>query len=103
MSDKPLNPWHPIKDPVLLKTLGKFAEELGECSAATARCIIQGVDEVEPTTGKPNRQWLEEEIADVLAGVELTITRLGMDRQRIADRANRKAKQLASWHAMGAE
>lgn len=50
------NPWHPISDPVDLKHLGKLSEELGECSAAVARCIIQGIDECEPVTGKINRQ-----------------------------------------------
>ena len=46
------NPWHPITDKVDLKYLGKLGEELNECGSAVSRCIIQGVDEREPVTGK---------------------------------------------------
>lgn len=95
-----MNPWNPITDPVDLKHLGKFAEELGECGAAVARCIIQGLDEAEPTTGKINREWLSDEIADVLAGVYLTIERFGLDELGIRKRATRKIMGLREWHAM---
>jgi hypothetical protein len=42
------NPWIPIQNPLDLKHLGKLIEELNEAGSATARCIIQGIDEVEP-------------------------------------------------------
>jgi len=96
----PLNPWVPMSDALALKHLGKFGEELGECSAAVSRCIIQGVDEAEPVTGKPNRQWLSEEVADLLANAELVIDHFGLDREFIAARANRKMVHLSAWHAM---
>lgn len=70
-----MDPWHPINVAIDLKHLGKLAEELNECGSATARCIIQGMDGCEPESGKPNRQWLQEEIADVLANVELVARR----------------------------
>lgn len=95
-----LNPWHPITDSVDLKHLSKFCEELGECTAATARCIAQGIDEVEPVTGKPNRKWLEDEIADVLANAQLVMDRFRLDKFRIMDRSERKVKLLQSWHKM---
>lgn len=38
-----LSPWHPMTDPVDLKHMGKFLEELGECSAAAARCVVDQV------------------------------------------------------------
>lgn len=91
-------PWHPIKDPIQLKTLGKLVEELGECSSAVARCIIQGVDEVEPVTGKPNREWLLEEIADVLANIELVVDLYKLDARTIAGRKVRKMINLEQWH-----
>lgn len=59
------SPWRAEPDPVKLAILGKFAEELGELTAAVARCIIQGVDGVHPVTGKPNIDWLFEEMVDV--------------------------------------
>lgn len=95
-----LNPWHPMTDSVDLKHLGKLAEELGECSAAVSRCLIQGIAECEPTTGKPNREWLEDEMADVAANMELVAARFGLDAERIAERAQRKAAQLRTWHEM---
>lgn len=94
------NPWHPIKDPVDLKTLGKFLEELNECGSAVARCIIQGVNECEPVTGKINKEWLEDEIADVIAGIHLTIARFGLDTIRMYQRTMRKEKHLKQWHDM---
>lgn len=94
------NPWLPMRDPIALKHLGKLAEELAEAGAATARCIIQGIDEREPVTGKPNREWLEDEIADVLANAQLVMDHFGLDMQRIHARAERKKVHLRAWHAM---
>ena len=97
-----MNPWHPMTDPVDLKVIGKFLEELGEATAAAAaaRCQIQGIDECEPVTGKPNREWLEDELADVMAGTELAIERFNLDRVAIRERAERKKDQLRTWHRM---
>jgi len=95
-----MNPWNPITDPRTLRILGKLGEELGECSAATSRCIIQGLDECEPTTGKVNRRWLEEEIADVKANLIFAIAELGLDELHINRRADRKLANLVEWHGM---
>lgn len=94
------NPWHPITDAVDLKHLGKFGEELGECGAAVARCIIQGLDECEPVTGKINRDWLLDEVADVRANSELVIERFALDEARIAARVEKKKLHLRQWHAL---
>lgn len=100
MADKPMNPWKPVTDPLDLKVLGKLSEELNECGAAVARCIIQGIDEDEPTTGKPNREWLEEEIADVYANLYLVSSRFKLDGQFIAGRVQEKIARLRTWHDM---
>lgn len=92
------NPWHPMKDPVDLKHMGKFTEELGECTAAVSRCIIQGIDEQEPITLKPNKEWLEDEIADVLANINLVARRFNLDRERIKARVAKKEQHLTMWH-----
>ncbi len=92
------NPWHPISNPVDLKHLGKLAEEANELGAAIARCIIQGVDECEPVTGKMNRLWLEEEIADVMANIDLVVQRFRLNRSTLADRRARKMAHLIKWH-----
>jgi hypothetical protein len=95
-----LNPWHPITNSKDLKHLGKLGEELGECGAAVSRCIIQGLDGAEPVTGKINREWLEDEIADVIANTTLVVGRFDLDDKRIAARAAAKIVQLRTWHAM---
>ncbi len=95
-----MNPWHPMTDPVDLKHLGKLGEELNECGAAVSRCIIQGIDEAEPVTGKINRQWLEEEIADVYANLLLVEQRFGLDTSAMSARTARKVDGLREWHAL---
>ena len=60
-------PWVAISDTKHLKILGKFGEELAELQKAVMRCIIQGINEIDPESGKTNRQALEEELADVSA------------------------------------
>lgn len=97
---KDASPWHPITKPVDLKHLGKLSEELGEAQAAVSRCIIQGVDEEEPITGKLNRHWLEDELADVVANINLVALHFGLDEERMNKRAARKAVQLKQWHDM---
>jgi NTP pyrophosphatase (non-canonical NTP hydrolase) len=92
------NPWHPMTDPVAVKVLGKLGEEAGELSSAICRCIIQGIAELHPYSGKSNTEWLEEEIADVLAGIELTCDQFGLDETKIAERMQAKKIKLAVWH-----
>jgi hypothetical protein len=89
-------PWRPITNPVDLKHLGKLSEELNECGAAVSRCIIQGMNECEPVTGKENFKWLEDEIADVIANIELVEERFGLYRQ--VNRINKKKHHLKAWH-----
>lgn len=94
------SPWHPIKDAVDLKHLGKLSEELGEAQAAVSRCIIQGVDGEEPVTGKLNREWLENELADVLANINLVALRFNLNEDRMNRRAAKKMVHLKQWHDM---
>lgn len=89
--------WQPMQDKGDLAALGKLVEELCECGAAIARCVIQGIDESEPTTAKINRAWLEDEIADVQAMIELNIRRFNLDRDRMAVRRTRKYVFKDTW------
>lgn len=95
-----LNPWQPETDSLSLAILGKLAEELGEGSAAVARCIIQGIDEREPVTGKLNREWLEDELADIEAQIAVAKARFLLDGDRMAQRTARKVEHVRSWHKM---
>lgn len=95
-----LNPWTPMSKPIDVKHLGKLAEELGEASSAVARCLIQGIEESEPVTHKPNRQWLEDELADVIANIDLVAAHFSLDTYRMNERAERKKEHLHRWHLM---
>ena len=94
------NPWHPMTDPVDVKNLGKLSEEAAELAQVASRCLIQGIDECHPTTGVPNREWLENEIADVRAGMRLAVQRFGLNSKRIEERVQAKKMQLKIWHDM---
>ena len=94
------NPWNPITKPIDLKHLGKLLEELGEATSAASRCLIQGIYEREPVTGKVNKEWLEDELADVMANVELVMDHFDLDKWRMLARLQKKKKHLAEWHGM---
>lgn len=93
-----LNPWVPMGEPIDLKHMGKLLEELGELTSAASRCLIQGIGAAEPVTKKPNREWLEEELADVSANMRLVIEHFGLDLNKMSDRAAYKYKRLKWWH-----
>lgn len=94
-----INVWQPITDKVAIAYLGKLGEELTEGGTAIFRCIIQGVQGSEPTTGKVNQQWLEEEIADVLAMLDHVIPYFELDEERISLRRKRKYGYKSLWFA----
>lgn len=93
-----VNPWQPERSPIRLAVLGKLGEELAENGAAVARCVIQGLEEREPDTGRQNFEWLEDEIADVMAAQSLAIDRLGLNSDRINARVDKKIAHLRQWH-----
>lgn len=93
-------PWHPMNDPVDLKHMGKLIEECGELAAIAARCMIQGVDGSDPDSGKPNRQALMEEIADVIANIKLCSKRFDIYQEHVEERVENKMRRLAAWHRM---
>jgi NTP pyrophosphatase (non-canonical NTP hydrolase) len=92
------SPWIPMSDPLDIKHIGKLGEETGELSTVIFRCLIQQMDQTNPDDGKINKQWLEEEIADVLANIGLCKKHfnLNIDPERI----KRKKQMLKTWHGM---
>lgn len=94
------NPWHPMDNPIDVKHLGKLCEELGEAQSAASRCLIQGINEREPSTNKLNKKWIEDEFADVLANLKLCIKHFKLDRTRMNIRIKKKTKHLISWYKM---
>ena len=91
------SPWNPETSQHRLAVLGKLAEEGSEVATAATRCIIQGIDEREPVTGKLNREWLEDEIADILAQCSLAACGLDLDVARIEARMATKIEYTGSW------
>lgn len=92
--------WVPTTDLMMLRRMGKLSEELGELSAVAARCIIQGIDEVDPGTNLPNRVRLTDEIADVYAQLDVTVRAIGLDFRVITERRERKTGYMQQWEAM---
>lgn len=89
--------WQPTTDPVQVAMLGKLVEELGECAAVVSRCLVQGIEETAPVTGKPNRQWLEDEIADVMSMFDRVMVHFTLDPKRICERRMAKYDFTSKW------
>lgn len=94
------SPWQPMTDAVDIAHLGKLGEECGELVGIIFRCLIQGIDEVEPTTKKVNRKALQDEIADVLAMSDMAIARFQLDNLEIEQRIDRKKAMKREWHEL---
>jgi hypothetical protein len=92
--------WNTMQDERDRRVIGKLLEELTELGTAASRCLIQGIDECEPSTGKPNKEWLEDEIADVRAMTLLTMQHFKLNGDRIRDRALVKFYHKRKWVAM---
>lgn len=93
-----ISPWRPEQDLIRLATLGKLAEELAEASQRVARCIIHGIDEIDPDTGRSNRAELERELADVKACIMVAQDTLPL--QLSLDRRITKREGFERWHRM---
>lgn len=96
----PLSPWQPETNKIKLAVLGKLSEELGELTAIVSRCIIQGIDEDDPITGIINRVYLEDELADVLAGIFIVMKHFDLDDQAIMVRRAEKVELKLEWHKL---
>lgn len=92
--------WVPTTDLMELRRFGKSLEELCELGAVMARCIIQGIDEVDPASGKVNRQRLEEETADVYAQLAENMDRFGLDAQTMGLREIKKRGYMQEWEKL---
>lgn len=95
-----LSKWTPTTDLVTLRRMGKLTEELGELQSVAARVVIQGIDEVDPGTGKVNRQRLLDELADVQAQIGCTLLAFDLDQDYLARRVAEKVRQMNEWEAM---
>jgi hypothetical protein len=89
--------WQPITDKADLAVLGKLGEELCEAGSAVFRCIIQGIYEAEPRTGVINKNWLENEIADVEAMIMHAKRHFTLSTLRMQNRTIDKYEYKRPW------
>lgn len=95
-----MNKWELAEDPTLRRRMGKTGEELAELAAVVNRIQIQGLDAVDPGSGKTNRQRLQEEMADVYAQLDTNLAVLGLDGPAISDRVMEKQRQMHEWESL---
>lgn len=96
-----MNRWVPDDNPHQARRLGKTAEEVCELGSVLARISIQGIDAIDPSSGKTNRQRLLDETADVIAQCDCNMWSLFSDDERkyVHERALEKRRQMAEWEA----
>lgn len=92
--------WHVEENKYRLRRLGKALEENNELGAVLARCIIQGVDEIDPSSGKTNRQRMQEEVADVYAQLRLLVSEFNLDGRAIYERIEDKLDSMNKWEEL---
>lgn len=94
-----MNPWDAKLTPHERRRLGKTLEELGELTAVIARIGIQGIDAVDPSSGKTNRQRFIEETADVIAQIRCNVAPFDLPTDVIDQRVRLKESQMDQWEA----
>lgn len=96
--EETISPWLPEQDRIRLAVLGKLIEECNELAGRAARCIIQGLHEADPATGRTNAEELEREMADVTACIDIAEQELGV--RFSVTRAAGKSNGFRRWHDM---
>lgn len=97
-----MSPWKVTTDKKLLRRIGKLLEELGELQAVAARVIIQGIDEIDPSSGRVNRARLLDELADAQAQINCTMALLfpaREDNRHFLHRVLRKEENMQDWES----
>lgn len=92
--------WHVETDAYRIRRLGKSLEELGELVSVLARCLIQGVDEVDPSSGEVNRMRMQKETADVLTQVGGLTETFNLDVKEIMERVQDKKASMDKWEEL---
>lgn len=77
--------------------LGKLAEEANELAGRCVRSMIQGLDEVDPGTGRTNLAHLEDEMADVYTMLQMANNFLPVNPWTITVRRQLKYNYKLPW------
>lgn len=92
-----MNPWHVTTNKMEQRRLGKTTEELAELLAVVGRVGIQGINEIDPSSGQINRERLHDEVADVHAQLHLLSEFYSLNQTTIRDRMLRKISSMHEW------
>lgn len=91
--------WRELSDATSRKRLSKLIEECSELITAASRCLQQGIDSRDPDSGQVNIAWLQDEIADVAANIELVYEHFRLDTEYVKARIERKKERQLAWQA----
>jgi hypothetical protein len=82
--------WVPTVDRVELALLGKLLEETAELGKIAARCIMQGLGDRDPETGRLNCLVLSDELSDMQARIKSVehVLSIGPEPQRVEAKYN---------------
>jgi hypothetical protein len=93
--------WIPESDPFIRITVGKLAEECNELAKVCARIEIQGINGIDPDTGRTNLEELWREVADVMAATDVADMVIPIPATvDVRDRRERKRNGFLRWHGM---
>lgn len=94
-----MNKWLPEPNPHVARRVGKTCEEASELACVCARIAIQGLEAVDPSSGKTNRQRLLEESADTMAQIICNRAKIFTSEERAAmdQRTADKINQMWQW------
>lgn len=92
--------WELEESPILRRRIGKTNEEICELGKVLNRMALQGVDATDPSTGELLIDQLHEEVADVLAQIEVNEKFFKLDMCRINVRKKQKIKQMYEWEGL---
>lgn len=95
-----MNKWKLEQSDLVRRRMGKTGEELSELGAVVSRIQIQGLDAIDPGTGKSNRLRLLEETADVMAQCYCNIEALELSGRTIDARCADKVKKMMEWEEL---
>lgn len=95
-----MSPWRVERKAKVLRRVGKTGEEAAELIKILFRIVIQGLEGIDPATGKTNVEAMEEEIADAYLQLDLSVEQFDLDPKRIVERMERKRANMVEWEEL---
>lgn len=91
-----ISPWMSDNNPHTFATMLKLIEECGELISRSARTLMAGFEELDPDSGRTNREEMNREISDVTATIIEGVKRLNLviDTERVFN----KQDGFKRWH-----